>query len=275
MKRRLGITIFVSALLAGAAVWAQVDPVTLEKIPEGEKYTKRMIAEMIAKQATSDDEQNKVNAVIQARAVYIQSLKDLQEYYKNQGNAMGLRKVEAEIEDIDNARQFVFIHWEDKLPLLQATDEVAEADTLLAQADKLRKSWSLFKGKGNREKAVELYREILEKHPTSTAVDSAAFGLGEAHASSSIGEYRRAVRFYELCYLSNPKTKHNPFYRAAQVCDSDLADYENAARYYWMASRMGESSTTRRRAKSRLERLQAKGFGVTYTDPEIGEEKTD
>ena len=267
MRLPVTMTVFVSVLLVGAVVWAEVDPVTLENIPEGEKYTKRMAAEMIAKQATTADEQNQVDAVVQARAVYVKSLEELREYYKSQGNAMGLRKAEAEIEDIKNARQFVFIHWEDKLPALRATEDVAEANALLAEADKLLKAKNPFKRKENKEKAIALYQEILQKHPTSTAVDSAAFGLGEAHASSSIGKYRRAVRFYELCYLANPKTQNDSLYRAAQVCDKDLTDYENAARYYWMASRLGQSVVSRRMAKTRLAQLKSKGFGVTYGDP--------
>ena len=104
--------------------------------------------------------------------------------------------------------------------------------------------------------------------PNSTAVDSAAFGLGEIYSSGSVDEYRRAVVFYELAYLSNKDIKHEALYHAAKVCDDDLAAYEDAARYYWLASHKGISAITRQKAAMRLKQLQKKGYGRAYAEKE-------
>lgn len=255
----LFIVLFIGAL-AGAAVC----PKCLKQIPDGEKYCERHKAEAMAEEASSDEELKHVDAVITSRAEYLENLEALRDFYEGRGNAQGLRKVQAELEDIKETRQFVYLHWEDKLPELSSTEESAEANTLLLDADKLRKTMNPFKRKANVRKAVETYRQILEDYPTSTASDHAAFGAAEAMASSVFGEYRRAVRLYELCYLANPKTEHDALFRAAQVCDNDLTDYETAARYYWMASKLGVSVYSRQYASSRLKQLQKRDFGTMY-----------
>jgi len=57
----------------------------------------------------------------------------------------------------------------------------------------------------------------------------------------------------------------------AQVCDSDLADYPEAARYYYWATTVGRSVYTRKAAEIRLKQLQKRDFGTSYVIP--GEEK--
>lgn len=264
MIRRAAVQAIVVVLLVGLSAWAEVDPVTLERIPKGKKYSHRQIAEFLAKQASSKREQERVEAVGKARAEYLKQLETLRVYYKEYGNAEGLRKTSVEIEDVRNARHFVYLYWEDKLPELSATSEDPNANRRLAEADRLRKRILPFQRKARMRKAAVLYREILEKYPRSTAVDSAAYGLGEVYVTSVFSEYRRAVRFFELCYLSNPRTQHDALFRAAQVCDSDLTDYENAARYYWMASRMSPSAYSRHYAAARLRQLKTDGFGTAY-----------
>jgi len=268
MTSRMAVSGIAIMLLVGVAAYAAVDPDTLEQIPEGQKHSRRQIARMMARQVSPEKEQRLADAVAKAREDYLKSLEELRDYYKKQANARGLRMADAELEDVSIARHFVYVRWEDKLAEVSATREDPDANKLLAEADKLRKGFSPFGRAGRRRKAARLYEEIIQKHPKSAAVDSAAYGLAEVYRSGSFGEYRRAVRFYEMCYLANPNTKHDALFKAAQVCDTDLTDYENAARYYWMASKLGVTGYSRQYSRMRLKQLREKGFGASLAEEE-------
>jgi len=265
MISRATLAGLVGVLFIGAAAWAGVDPLTLEQIPEGQKYSQRTLAELQAKRMNTREEGEKVGAVMQTRAAYLTTLEALKVFYVERGNAEGLRKVSAEIEDLRKARQFVSMNWEETLGELTTTRQTAEADKVLADADKLRKGINPFTKTARLREAAELYKKILLEYPNSTATHAAAFHLGEIHGTGSIGEYNRAVKFYELSYLANPEGEFDPLFKAAQVCDRDLTDYERAARYYWLGTRMGRSVYTRQFSRTRLGQLQAKGFGTQYT----------
>jgi len=255
----------VGVLFLGATVWAAVDPLTLEQIPEGQKYSKRTLAELQAKRMNTREEGEKVDAVMKARATYTTALEGLKAFYVERGNAEGLRKVTAELEDLQKARQFVSMNWEETLGELTTAQKIPEADKLLADADKLRGGFHPFSKTARLREAAELYKKILTDYPNSSATHAAAFHLGEIYATGSIGEYYRAVKFYELSYLANPEGEFDAVYKAAQVCDNDLTDYERAARYYWLATTMGRSAITRQFSSTRLRQLQEEGFGTQYT----------
>jgi hypothetical protein len=253
------------ALLACAVSWAAVCPICLQQIPDGEKYCARHKAEMLAKTLGSQEEQKLADDAMRARADYEAKLKALEKYYEGRGNAERLLQVRHELQGTAEARRFEYVYWEDRLPEVSATTEVPEATQLLKEADAARTAVNPF-GRGDRYKeAAAKYQQILMKYSNSTAVDSAAFGLGEIYSSRIVGEPARAVKLYKLAYLANPNTPHDAVYRAAQVCDSDLSEYEHAAYYYWLAAKTGQSFLTRKQAAFRLGQLQKKGFGASYS----------
>ena len=268
MTRGAVVSAIVLVLLVSTLAWAGVCPLCLRQIPDGEKYCNRHKAEVLAKRVSSQEEKKLVDQATEARDQHVAALENLSKFYENRGHAEGLRKIQAELQDLREARKFTYVNWEDTLPELSATTASPQADALLKEADALRKNVNPFgRGKRLREAAAK-YQEILLKYPSSTAVDSAAFGLGEVHSSSAVGEYKRAVGFFELCHRANPNTEHDALYRAAQVSDADLADYENAARFYWMASSASRSGYSRQVSGIRLRQLQKKGFGTSYASEE-------
>ena len=264
MRRHVTMSAILIVILAGALVWAAVCPVCLKQIPEGEKYCARHKAAQRVKQMSSQEEKKLAEQLEAARAQYITSLEQLQAFYEGRRDALGLQKVNAELEDMRKVRQFSYHQWEDSLPELSATTPTPEADKLLKEADTIRIQINPFNRARRLREAARKYQEILQKYPTSTAVDEAAFGLGEIYSNSSVGEYKRAVRFYELSYLANPESMLDPLYRAARVCDSDLAAYEDAARFYWVVIEAGRSIYTRNMSARRLRQLQMRGFGTSY-----------
>ena len=263
--RRVFCASVCAAFLASAVSWAAVCPLCLQQIPDGEKYCARHKAEMLAQTLTAGEEQKLADEVMRARADYEAKLAALEKYYESCGNAERLIQVRKEVKDEAETRHFEYVHWEDRLPELSATTEVPEATQLLKEADATRTAINPFNRGDRYKEAAVKYQQILIKHPNSTAVDSAAFGLGEIYSSSIVGEPARAVKLYKLAYLANPNTPHEAVYRAAQVCDSDLGEYEHAAYYYWLAAKRGKSLLTRKQAAFRLGRLQKKDFGTSYS----------
>jgi TolA-binding protein len=254
-----------AVLVTGAAAWANVCPMCLQQIPDTDKYCVRHKAEQIAKVNSAAEEKKLMADLVQARKEYLARLDKLKTFYTDRGNAECLRRVQKEFADFAKVDLFSNVLWETQLPELSATQDSAEATKLLAEADELRGGGNPFTRSSRYGEAAAKYREILEKHPKSTATSSAAWGLGEILSSGSYKEYARALRFYDMCYLVNPATTHDALYRAAKVSDDELNDYETASRYYWLAARMGKSQFVRDHAAARLLALQKNGFGTTYS----------
>ena len=53
---------------------------------------------------------------------------------------------------------------------------------------------------------------------------------------------------------------------AARVLDNDLADYDSACRYYYMTSKIHESTSARKKALKRLRTLQEVGYGSDFVE---------
>jgi TolA-binding protein len=265
MTWRKVVASLCAALLVCAVSCAAVCPLCLQQIPDGERYCARCKAQMLAEKLTSGEEQKLADDAMRARAAYEAKLAALETYYESRGNAERLIQVRKERKDEAESRHFEYVHWEDRLPELSATNEVPEATGLLKEADATRTAINPFNRGDRYKQAAVQYQQILIKYPNSTAVDSAAFGLGEIYSSSVVGEPARAVKLYKLAYLANPETRNDAVYRAAQVCDNDLSEYEHAAHYYWLAAKQGKSLLTRKEAAFRLGQLQKKDFGTSYS----------
>lgn len=257
-----------TVLFSGALAWAAVCPLCLTDIPDSEKYCARHKAEMVAKKMTSQDEKKIVDETLKARQDYQAKLDALAKFYQSRGNDDCLRRVQDEIRDFNESRHFDGINLEDRLTELSAKTPSAEADKLLKEADAIRTSSNpLNRGERLRAAAAK-YQEILMKYPTSTAVDHAAYGLGEVYASTVVNEPARAAKYFELAFLANPNTETDALYRAAQISDQ-RADYENAARFYWMAAKTAKHALTKNRSIDRLQTLQKAGFGSGYVVSEL------
>ncbi len=276
MKARVVAMAVIGLFISAAMALAAFCPICFQAIPDGEKYCSRHKQEMVAKSISTTDEAKVVAGLDQARAQYRQQLETLKAFYEQRGNAANLKKVEAEIKDYDAARHVAFVNWEDSIPAPEAKEANADADKLLADADAMKKGTGLLgivKSKRMGE-AAGVYREILTKYPTSTAVEPAAYALGDYYSSGDDKHYARAVKFYEMCYLSNPATTRDALMRAASVCEDDLGDRENAARYYWMVAygKTAASAIDGKKAELHLKGLQKGGFGASYKLEEKTEE---
>jgi len=266
MTRTTALAAVMVVMLVSSLAWAGACPICLKLIPDGEQYCARHKEEALGKRGSSQNEKQLVDDVMRSRAAYVASLEKLRAHYTSLGHAEGMRKTEAMLRELREGTALAYQKWEnvEALPDLNPAKSIPEAEALLKEADALRISLNPFNHRKRLRDAAGKYQEIILKYPDSTIVDSAAYGLGEVYSSGAVGEYRRGVRFFELCYLANQNTKHDAIYRAAQVCDSDLADYHEAARFYWMATTVGRSVYTRKAAAIRLKQLQKRGFGKSH-----------
>jgi len=273
MTRRVVVSAIVMVMLVGALVWAATCRICGREIPEGEKYCAEHKPGRAAVALATEKEEEFLAEGAKTRSQYIASLKRLRQYYAERGHARGMRNTEAELQGVLEAQHVGAQRWDDEITTqLAATTPTPEADKLLEEGNRLRNSGTPFNRAQYLRKAAAKYREILTHYPQSTAVDSAAFALGEIYSSSAFHEYKRAVKFFDLCYLANPQTKHDALYRAAKVCDDDLGDYENAARYYELAATSGRSIYTRKMSAARLAQLRKHGFGISRVPEETEEQ---
>lgn len=87
------------------------------------------------------------------------------------------------------------------------------------------KAWVLKKG-GQREKAIDMYREVAEKHPNSTV---ALRGIADLYYEDLNQNAAEALTYYEKI-LETQKTAELYFYAA--TCKRYLGDWEGARLYY-------------------------------------------
>ena len=111
-------------------------------------------------------------------------LEELRNYYKLRGYARKLRDVTAELEDLRKVRRFAYQHWEERLEL-SAEKVVPAADKLLLEAARAAKGFNPFTRGDRLRRAAQKYQKVLINYPNSTAVDDAAFELGEISARHS------------------------------------------------------------------------------------------
>lgn len=269
MKMRAAVTAMIALTVSAATLIAAECPLCFQQIPEGDKFCNRHKQQLVAQTITASDEAKVVAGLDQARAQYRERMEALKKFYEERGNSAGLKKVEAELKDYDAARHVSFANWEDAIQTPDAREDNAEADKMLADADAMKKGTGLLGIKKSKHiaEAVALYRDILTKYPTSKAVEPAAYSLGEYYTGGAEKDYARAVKFFEMCYLSNPATTRDALMRAATICEDDLGDRENAARYYWMVGygKTGASTYDVAKAKIRFKALQKGGFGTSYS----------
>ncbi len=81
-------------------------------------------------------------------------------------------------------------------------------------------------------RAARVFRELIERYPTSDKIDDAAFFCGEIHKEYLPGQEALAVRWYERAWTWNPDTSHPARFQAAVVYDYRLHDRDRALEVY-------------------------------------------
>lgn len=178
-----------------------------------------------------------VEEVLRLRATYARTLKLLSDYYRSRGYAHKLAWTEQELADVARIKPFKYI-LDSEIPAssLRPVTVLSEADALFDRArEQMIKGGSEIPGIYRQEpmrKALVLFKELIEKYPTSDKIDDAAFYCGEIHKEYFKNEEPIAVRWYERAYTWDPQTTHPARFQAAVVYDYRLHDRDRALELY-------------------------------------------
>ena len=211
-----------------------------------------------------------VESVVSLRTQYEHGLKQLQLYYQSRGHGEKAEWAAFELRGLKSVKQFRYLmDAEVAAESLRPTDLNPEADSLFQQGrDLMRKGGHGVPAIYRRDRMVEaakVFRNLIERFPSSDKIDDAAFFLGEIHKEYLPDQEAIAVKWYERAWTWNPETPHPARFQAAVICDYRLHDRDRALELYqdvltyeasnatnvrWATRRIEELSGTARTARA-------------------------
>jgi hypothetical protein len=175
-----------------------------------------------------------VESVLNARKAYQQSLANLYEHYAKLGDKERAKWVEEELKGYHllGKPSYRLDVQDVPPPTLEARENIKDANTLFKQAME-------YKGKGygtdyllNQRRAEILFREILEKYPTSDKIADVAYELGDLYESKGFKQYARSAAYFERAYQWRKGSRTDARMRAARLYDKTLNERSKAIELY-------------------------------------------
>ncbi len=178
-----------------------------------------------------------VESVVAHRQRYSESLEMLQDYYLSKGFAHKADWAALELKGLRCVKQSRYLMEAEVAPqVLKPTDSVPEADALYQQGLMLMRRGGhgvpIFYREDRMVEASNVFRELIERYPTSDKVDDAAFMLGEIHKEYLPHQEEVAVKWYERAWTWDPQTPHPARFQAAVIYDYRLHDRDRALELY-------------------------------------------
>ncbi len=241
MKRIAVLALFASSV--GLIGWAPgADP---------EKADEKADA-LPAAAATSDIDLVEKN--LAARKAYETSLKQLWEHYRKTGDKQRTKWVEDELMGFHLITKPSY-----NLDVQDVPPPSLEAKKNIREANDLYRIAMEYKGRGigneyvlNMRRAEVLFREVLDKHPTSDKISDVAYQLGELYESRAYKQYDRAARYFERSFQWKKGTATDARLRAAVLYDRMLNERSKALALY---KQVVENDTDPERIKVAEKRL--------------------
>lgn len=179
-----------------------------------------------------------VEEMVQHRAAYLRSLESLRDYYRDRGYLTKESWANHELNGLRRVQTFRYV-MDAEVPKqrLQGTDSISEADQMYERGLQLMRKGghggipALYREKPMIE-AVGVFRELIERYPTSDKIDDAAFWLGEIHKEYLKEQEQIAVQWYERAFEWNPSTPHPARFQAAVVYDYRMHHRDRALELY-------------------------------------------
>jgi tetratricopeptide (TPR) repeat protein len=183
------------------------------------------------------EEVDLAEAVASHRSAYHAHLIALRDYYQSRGYVAKQRWADFELDGLRKVKAFRYIdEAEVPISMLDPKDSIAEADAQFVRARELMTKGGygtpIFYRQKTMIQAADLFRDLIQKYPTSDKVDDAAFFLGEIHKEYLPGQDPIAVKWYERAWSWNPQTPHPARFQAAVVYDYRLHDRDRALELY-------------------------------------------
>lgn len=178
-----------------------------------------------------------VESMTSHRSRYRDDLQKLHALYRSKGYATKAGWAGFELKGLGKVKQFRYLR-ESEVPTqtLKPSEKIPAADAMFDRGYNLMRQGGhgvpMLFHEGRMVKAAEVFRELIDQHPTSDKVDDAAFFLGEIHKEYLSGQEQIALDWYERAWLWNPNTPHPARFQAAVVCDYRLHDRDRALELY-------------------------------------------
>jgi len=202
-----------------------------------------------------------VDKVAAARRAYKESLENLKNYYIEVGDAYKEALVEQELQGLRLVHKPEYILLVDRLSLATVPAEhIAAADELYADAKNYKDYPDLFTKKNRLVIAIQKFKEIIEKYPTSDKVDDAAFRLGEIYDGFYFRDYHAAAKYYEACFRWNPNTEYPARLRAAKSHYKHTKNFPKAAELYKETMENSPISENQLKARKKLEEMRERSL---------------
>ena len=203
-----------------------------------------------------------VEAMVQHRSAYLHSLEALRDYYRQHGYLTKESWAEFELSGLKKVQTFRYV-MDAEIPAerLRPTESNSDADAMFDHGTELMRKGghgglpALYREKPMIE-AVGVFRELIERHPSSDKIDDAAFWLGVIHKEYFKDQEQISVQWFERSFTWDPATPHPARFEAAVVYDYRLHDRDRALELY---RRVLKEETSRRSnvdfAARRIEQL--------------------
>lgn len=197
------------------------------------------------------------------RQAYRNALKSLINFYSEAGNNMKLRWAKDELKQFDGTAQYKYIIDAIVAPeSLRASVTITEADYMYREALRIEKKAGrliLIKHEDNLRTALDLYNQIIDKHPSSDKIDDSAFRAAGIYGY--FRDYTIAVLYYKRVCQWDPKTPYPARFKAAQILDKYLHRRDEALELYKQALEKEKLSRSRKElVETRIAELTKSGL---------------
>lgn len=175
---------------------------------------------------TSNDEIDLVEKMAGNRQAYQNSLQALIQYYDTVGNHDKVSWAKEELTALNRIPQYQYIIEAQVMPAnLKATESIAAADQLYAQAEKLGRDAGLIpvaqlKDVNLLRAALRKYGEMISRYPSSDKIDDAAYKMARIH--EGLGDHTIALAYYQRAYQWDAATPYPARFKAADILDKKL-----------------------------------------------------
>jgi tetratricopeptide (TPR) repeat protein len=176
--------------------------------------------------ATSANEIDLVEKMAANRQAYQRSLQALIQYYDASGNHDKTTWAQQELTALNQIPQYQYIIEAQVMPAtLKATESIAAADQMYAEAEKLNRDAGVIpiaatKNQELLRAALRKYGQLISTYPTSDKIDDAAYKMARIH--EGFRDFTIALAFYQRAYQWDPATPYPARFRAADILDRKL-----------------------------------------------------
>lgn len=185
----------------------------------------------------ADQEVDLVESVVSSRNTYERNLAQLQQFYAARGYAEKETWARFEQDGFRSVKKFRYLMGSEvPAAALRPESSITAADALYDKGRQLMRDGGhgvpILYREDLMVQASDVFRELIEKYPSSDKIDDAAFMLGEIHKEYLKEQESIAVTWYERAWTWDPKTPHAARFQAAVVYDYRLHDRDRALELY-------------------------------------------